>query len=76
MGSTFIYIYHLICIDLESSRLLNSPTLHRYIKSLSTYSVSFSLLCVVIKYRKDLPKKVSWISITYTNLVCAFLRLV
>ena len=44
------------------------------IKSLSTYSVSFSLLYVVIKYRKVLPKQVLQISITYTNSVYASLR--
>src|SRR6266436_8620047 len=27
---TFMYIYHLISIDLQSSRLFNSPTLHCY----------------------------------------------
>ena len=29
-GSTFMYLYHLISIDLQLSRLLNSPTLHCY----------------------------------------------
>jgi len=47
--------------------------IHR-MKSLSTYSVSFSSLCVVIKYGKVLPEKVSLINITYTNPACASLR--
>ena len=47
-----------------------------WMKSLSIYSVSFSLLCVVIKYRKDLLEKVLWMNITCINLACAFLRLV
>ena len=47
--------------------------IHR-IKSLSTYSVSFSSPCVVIKYGKVLPKQVSWISITRINPAYASLR--
>jgi len=47
--------------------------IHR-IKSLSIYNVSFSLPCIVIKYRNVLPEKVSWMSITCTNLACASLR--
>ena len=44
------------------------------IKSLSTSSISFSLLYVVIKYGKDLPKQVLQISITYINPIYASLR--
>ena len=44
------------------------------IKSLSICSVSFSLLCVIIKYGNVLPEKVSWMSITCMNLACASLR--
>ena len=44
------------------------------IKSLSTCSISFSLLYVVIKYRKVLPKQVLQISITRINPIYASLR--
>ena len=44
------------------------------IKSLSTLSVSFSLLYIVIKYRKDLLKQVLQISITRINPIYTSLR--
>jgi hypothetical protein len=34
-GSTFMYIFHFMSIDLQSSRSFNSPTLHCYIKSMA-----------------------------------------
>ena len=47
--------------------------IHR-MKSLSIYSVSFSLPCIIIKYGNVLPEKVLWMSITYTNPACVSLR--
>ena len=47
--------------------------IHR-MKSLNIYNVSFSSPCVIIKYGNVLLEKVSWMSITYTNLACVSLR--
>ena len=70
-----LFLYSLLSNLIVLTLRLYLKQIYR-IKSLSTYSISFSLLCVIIKYRKVLLKKVLQISITRINLACAFLKLV
>jgi len=53
-GSTFMYLYHLISIDLESSRSFNTHTLHCYKKYIPTKSRPYSALNYLILLLKTL----------------------